>query len=187
MLFREGEQLTGIYFILEGSMKVHKHWGDDKELIVRFARNGQIVGHRGLGNDNLYPVSATALEKTSLCFLEKDFFDASLKVNQELLFNLMIFFANELKESERNMRDLMHLPVKNRIARALLSLKQHFGADADNAIDFPISRQDLASYVGTSYETLFRMMTEMTDEGSLTILDKKRLLINEEKLKLLVS
>ena len=55
-IFHEGDKVTGIYFVYEGKVKVHKKWGDDKELIVRFANQGAIVGHRGLGTDNTYPV-----------------------------------------------------------------------------------------------------------------------------------
>src|SRR5262245_56422826 len=65
-LFLEGEKVTGIFFVSHGTVKVHKKWGE-KELIVRFAKKGDIVGHRGLGNELDYPVSATALEASSVC------------------------------------------------------------------------------------------------------------------------
>ncbi|RYD86525.1 MAG: cyclic nucleotide-binding domain-containing protein, partial [Sphingobacteriales bacterium] len=48
-LFREGDPVTGIYFLYNGSVKIHKQWTAGKELILRFARTGDIVGHRGLG------------------------------------------------------------------------------------------------------------------------------------------
>ncbi len=79
LLFSEGDKVAGIYFIYSGKVKVHKKWGDDKELIVRFARNGDIVGHRGLGSDVLYPVSATTLEATDVCFIDLDFFCLYIK------------------------------------------------------------------------------------------------------------
>ena len=116
----EGEKVTGVYFVYDGAVKVHKKWGE-KELIVRFAKKGDIVGHRGLGNDIYYPVSATAIEPSVVCFIDIDFFMASLKVNQEFLFQLMMFFAEELKVSERKMRNLAHMPVKGRVAQALLT------------------------------------------------------------------
>lgn len=173
VLFNEGDEMRGIYFIYKGTMKVHKRWGDDKELIVRFAKDGQIVGHRGLGKNNFYPVSATALERTTVCYLDNDFFYSSLKVNHEFLFELMMFFAAELKESEKNMRNLAHMTVKDRIAQALITLREKFGVDENNFIDISLTRQDLASFVGTSYETLFRMMNEMMEEGIIRIEDKK--------------
>src|SRR5215213_4057508 len=68
-LFKEGEEVTGIYFLVSGKAKVHKKWGEDKELIVRFAGAGDILGHRGLGKESIYPVSATAIEPVTTCFI----------------------------------------------------------------------------------------------------------------------
>jgi CRP-like cAMP-binding protein len=183
MLFRENDELDGIYFVYEGLFKVHKHWDEGKELIVRFARSGDIVGHRGLGKDPYFPVSATAMENSTVCFVPVDFFLSTLKVNHDFLFKLMMFYAAELKESERNMRNLAHMPVKGRIAQALLLLHEKFGSDVDGSIDINISRQDLSSYVGTSYETLFRMLNELIAEEAIKT-DEKRIIINDfEKLK----
>ena len=78
MLFTEGNDLKGMYFINKGLVKVHKKWGDDKELILRIAGDGDIVGHRGLGSDLIYPVSGTALEPTEVCFVDLDFFNSAL-------------------------------------------------------------------------------------------------------------
>lgn len=46
-IFNEGDPVTGIFFIYSGTAKVHKKWDSGKELIVRFARRGAILGHRG--------------------------------------------------------------------------------------------------------------------------------------------
>ena len=43
------------YFVYEGKVKVHKHWDEEKELIIRFAKEGDIFGHWGLGNDLIFP------------------------------------------------------------------------------------------------------------------------------------
>jgi CRP/FNR family transcriptional regulator len=181
-LFNEGEALKGVYFINEGTVKVHKQWGD-KELILRFARKGAIAGHRGLGGDMLYSVSATALQPVNVCYVDLDFFKSTMKVNHDFMYELMMFFASELKESERNMRNLVHMPVKGRIAQALITLKEKFGVKEDGSIDIELSRQDFASFVGTTYETVFRMLNELVenkllkvDGRNITILDKEKLL-----------
>jgi CRP-like cAMP-binding protein len=182
ILFGEGTAMTGIYFVFTGMFKVHKRWGDEKELIVRFAKAGDIIGHRGLGKDTIFPVSATAMEPSVVCFVELDFFLSTLKVNDDLLFQLMMFYASELKESEKHMRNLAHMSVKGRIAVALLTLQEKFGKDDANFINIVMSRQDLSSFVGTSYETLFRLMNEYTSEGIIQVEDKKIRIENEEKL-----
>jgi CRP-like cAMP-binding protein len=178
---KEGETVAGVYFVYEGAVKVHKQWGE-KELIVRFAKKGDIVGHRGLGNDTFYPVSATAIEPSIVCFIEIEFFLTSLKVNQDFLYQLMMFFAEELKVSERKMRNLAHMPVKGRVALALLTLGEKFGVLPDGFIDLTLTKQDLASYTGATYETVFRVLNDLSEEKliklsgkNIGILDKQRL------------
>ena len=163
LLFREGDPVNGIYFIYTGKVKVHKHWGEEKELIVRFAQAGDIVGHRGVGSELIYPVSATALEPVTVCFIDLAFFTSTLKVNTAFLYELMLFFASELKVSERKMRDLAHMPVKGRLAQALITLHEKFGGNKDGIINMALSKQDLASYIGTTYETVFRMIQELVE------------------------
>src|ERR1700748_3063836 len=135
VIFREGDLVEGIYFVTSGTVKVHKKWGTEKELILRFARKGDIFGHRGLGQETDYPISATAIEPVSACFIDLDFFKASLKVNQEFMYGLLLFFADELQESERKMRNLAHMQVKGRLAQALLALQEKFGVTRDGLID----------------------------------------------------
>ncbi|MGZ3998565.1 MAG: Crp/Fnr family transcriptional regulator [Flavisolibacter sp.] len=182
LIFEEEKEVKGIYFVYEGTVKVHKHWGEDKELILRFAKEGNIIGHRGLGNELVYPVSGTAIEPTTVCFVDLDFFKASLKTNYDFLYELMQFFANELKESERNMRNLAHMTVKGRVAQALLTLEEKFGCTSEGSINISISRQDLASFAGTSYETVFRTLNELTNDSVISTSEKKIGIINQQAL-----
>ena len=185
MLFREGDPVKGIYFVYQGKLKVHKKWDEEKELIVRFAAEGDIVGHRGLGSDHFYPISATALEPATVCFIDLDFFHASLKTNYGFIYSLLMFYATELKESEKNMRNLAHMPVKGRVAHALLRLKDKFGYDKDGAIAIALSRQDLASYAGTTYETVFRIINELVRENIIYASLRSIIITDHEKLMML--
>ena len=166
----------------DGKVKVHKKWGADKELILRIAGKGSLFGHRGLGKVNVYPISATALEPVTYCFIDMDFFMATLKVNHDFAYQLMMFFATELQESERNMRNLAHMSVKGRLAEALLMLHGKFGTNTDGNIDIALSRQDLASLAGTTYETVFRILAELTQDEILAVSNKDITIINYEKL-----
>ena len=181
-IFLEGDTVNGMYFIFSGLVKVHKKWSDNKELILRFAKDGAIVGHRGLGGDTIYPVSATVLAASDICFVDLEFFMATLKVNPDYLFDLMMFFAAELKESEKRMRNIAHMNTKGRIGQSLLTLQDKFGTDADGYINIEISRQDLASYTGTTYETLFKIMNELAEENAIQIDSKRTKLLDKTKL-----
>jgi CRP/FNR family transcriptional regulator len=182
VIFREGEPVKGVYFVYEGKVKVHKQWGNDKELIIRFAKKGSIFGHRGLGSNLVYPVSATALEPCVVCFIDIEFFNATLKVNNEFAYTLMLFFADELQESERKMRNLAHMPVKGRVAQALISLREKFGLTAEGFIDIELTRQDLASYAGATYETVFRIINDLVQDKMIKLSGKSIMIIDDLRL-----
>ena len=182
LIFREGQPVTGIYFVTGGTVKVHKKWGTEKELILRFAQKGDIFGHRGLGQEAIYPISATAIEPVNACFIDLAFFQASLKVNQDFMYGLLLFFAAELQESERKMRNLAHMQVKGRIAQALLTLQEKFGRDPEGFIQLALSRQDLASLVGATYETVFRIINELVQEELIRLAGKHIAVISPAKL-----
>jgi CRP-like cAMP-binding protein len=181
-LFNEGDPVTGIYFIYSGVAKVHKRWGEDKELILRFAKQGDITGHMGLGGDPVYPVSATAIEAGIVCFVAIDFFESTLNINHRLARQLIGILANDLQESEKRMRNLAHMPVKGRVAQALLTLKTQFGINAEGHLNIELSRQDLASFTGAAYESLFRVMNEMLEEQVISVRGKSISITDEPAL-----
>ena len=164
LIFEEGQIVKGIYFVYSGTVKVHKKWGSEKELIIRFARKGSIFGHRGLGMDHHYPISATAMEPVTACYIDLEFFQATIRVNPSFTQGLLLFFADELQESEKKMRNLAHMQVKGRVAQALLQLREQFGVTAEGYLGLTLSRQDLASLVGATYETVFRTINELAQE-----------------------
>jgi CRP-like cAMP-binding protein len=179
VIFSEGDPVTGIYFVYEGNVKVHKKWGADKELIIRFANKGAIFGHRVLGKHAThYPISATALEPGIICYVDMEFFEATLKVNPQFLYEMMLFFADELQEAEHKMRNLAHMPVKGRVAQALISLKNQFGTNSEGHINVELTRQDLASYAGATYETVFRVVNELIHEKLINTNGKKITIVN---------
>jgi len=173
VIFSEGSPVEGIFFLIEGAVKVYKQWAEQRELIVRFAKAGDVLGHRGLGGDNLYPISATSLEDTRACYIPNDFLEATLLTNPAFTYRLMHLYANELQKAEKRMRDMALMEVKGRIALALLEIADLFGTDDEKYIAIPITRQDIASYAGTTYETVFKFFTELVIQNILSTIGKR--------------
>lgn len=180
VLFREGDPATGFYFIHEGKVKVHKQWGDEKDLIIKIAAEGNVLGHRGIGVNQSYPVTATALEAGSACFIITAFFRTTLQVNSELSYQMMMLYAHELQAAEHSMRNMAHMDVKGRIAEALLKLQEIFGLDETGHINSSMTKQEIASYAGTTYETLFKVLNEWAQDKVLEV-SGKHIRIRKEK------
>ena len=186
-IFSEGEKVSGIYFLFRGAVKIHKQWKEGKELIFRFVAAGDIMGHRGLGAAQIYPVSATALTDTKACFIKNDFLEASLRTNPGFTLVLMHFYADELQKAETRMHNRASWEAKARIAHSLLELDALFGRDEENYISVPISRQDIASYAGTTYETVFKVLKELGQDGLIGTSAKSIRLEDPEKLKSIIE
>jgi CRP-like cAMP-binding protein len=174
LIFKEGEPVKGMYFVIEGVVKVHTHWIDEKELIIRFAKENDIIGHRGLStHSDVYPISATTLTNSTICFLDLPFFYSTLKVNLSFMYDFMMFFADELSLSEQRMRDLAHMPVKERVIKTLLTIEKKFGVNEEGFINFDVSRQDIAAYTGAAYETVYKLLAEFSNSGLIKTEGKK--------------
>jgi len=179
-IFKEGEKVNGIYFLYSGAAKVHKQWVAEKELIIRFTKQGDILGHRGFGTSEFYPVSATALAPSKACFITNSFLETILKADHAFTYRLMQFYSFELQKAEMRMRNLALMEVKGRIAETLLEILEVYGTDKGGHIAVPVTRQDIAAYSGTTYETVFKFLRLLTKAKAISSIGKS-IKINDEK------
>ncbi|ANH81304.1 transcriptional regulator [Niabella ginsenosidivorans] len=180
VIFREGDAVKGIFFLETGKVKIHQHWGREKELIIGFAKPGDMIGYRGLGKDKLQHSSATALEPTEVAFITTRLLETTITLNPRLSYALINFYANELQLTETRMRNMALMEVKGRIAENLLLLSHQFGINTKGFINITLTKQDLAAYTGTTYETLSRTLQELK-AGKLIKTEGKYIGILKEK------
>jgi CRP-like cAMP-binding protein len=102
--------------------------------------------------------------------------------NAEVAHDLFISLSKALSNTEQQMATLALKPVRERLADALLLLKKVYGKEAPEPFSISLSRENLASLVGTAKETVIRFLSEFKEEGMvdtkgslITILDAKRL------------
>ncbi|APY12621.1 transcriptional regulator [Seonamhaeicola sp. S2-3] len=168
----EGAPVNGLFFILQGKVKVFRTGINGKEQIVRFAKNGEIIGHRGFGTEEYYPIGAIALEDTALCYFSKESLQKGLRENSEFTYNLMLFYANELNRSESKVKSLSQMTVRERVVDTLLYINRKFG-NLNGFLNLPLSRKEYADYAGTSEEQVIRVFSALKKEGLISASGKK--------------
>ncbi len=158
-IFKQGDKVEGIHIIEKGNVKVGILYKDHPERILRLAGPNKLLGHRGIANNN-YPITATALTDCEVLFLPNSIFISLLKANPDLSLFLINFFADEIRDSEERLINLIQLEVKERMACVLVVLAESFGFCKDNPtkLAYTLSRTDFASFVGTTYETIIRTL-----------------------------
>lgn len=183
IIFNEGGHPLGLFCVNDGKVKLEHTGMDGKEQIVRMAKGGDVLGYRALLSSERYNASAVALDDTNVCFVPKETFFNVLKSNPTLSLEIIKMLSTELRKAEQTITDIAQKPVRERMAEALLFLKETYGYEADGkTIDVVLSREDIANLVGTATETAIRLLSEFKKDGIVESAGKKIRIINTEKL-----
>jgi len=176
-IFQAGDQVKGLFIISKGKVKVTKTVENNEQLILRLASDGMILGHRGFNGDWKYPVSAIALTDVLVKFLPIDIFNMIAKTNARFTYQILMFFADELKKTEDS---VAHLQVKNRISRFIYRNYEAFGYESKKSrkLSYTIPRKDLAIQAGTTYESTIRVLSQLAKEKVIEM-DGKELIISD--------
>ena len=183
IVFREGNHPRGVFVVNSGKVKIFKLGSSAREQIVRLARPGDIVGYRSLISGEPYFATAETLEDTVLCFISRNTLYNLIETNPDLAMNLMKLLSHDLATAEKRMVELVQKPVRERMAEALLVLKEIYGLDDDGrTLNVRLTREDIASFVGTTTETAIRVLSEFKDEKLIALEKKKIILLNIPRL-----
>ena len=102
-IFSEGDLVRGIYVICSGKVKVLLKTSKGKENIIRIAGPGQVLGHRGFSDNMVYPITGKTLIESEIAYIPNEDFFKLIRVNKDLAYYMMMFFADELLRSEQKL------------------------------------------------------------------------------------
>ncbi len=168
----EGAPVNGLFFVLKGKVKVFRTGIHGREQIVRFAKEGEIIGHRGFGTEEYYSIGAMALEDTVLCYFSKGNLQNVLYKYPEFTYDMMLFYANELNKSESKVKSLSQMTVRERVIDTLLYIYRKFG-DHRGFFNVALSRKEYADYAGTTEEQVIRVFSILKKENLIISRGKK--------------
>jgi CRP-like cAMP-binding protein len=183
-VFIQGNISFGIYFILSGRIKIVASGKDGKEAILRLCSSGDVIGHCNVFNNEAYTASAITQEDCLISFMGKEHFLQAFDKYPRITLNLISQLSKSMGHSEVKNIELIHKNVRERFTGLLITLQNTYGVkEGDHTrLDIKLTREEMASMIGTTHETLARLMTELKNEGILEEKNKIIYIINEEKL-----
>lgn len=168
----EGAPVHGLYFVRKGKVKVAKTGLNGKEQIIRFARHGEIVGHRGFGASQFYQINAVALEASILCTFSTATMYEMLQTMPSLTYDLMLIYAEELNSTETKVKKFAQMTVREKVIDALLYINRKFG-QLNGFLNIQLSRKEIADFAGTTEEQVIRIISALKKEGLLNASGKR--------------
>lgn len=183
ILFHEGGNATGIFFLTSGKVKISKLDITGNERIIRLSKEGDILGFRTLLSNEKYPCSATSLEDSTACFIPIEIFYKLMENNFNLSKKILKLLSEELAVADQKLTNNVNKPVKEKIAGALLNILGVYGFEDDNTtINAALKRSDIANIVGATTETVVRNLTLLKDDEIIGYKGKKIRILNYKKL-----
>lgn len=166
VLFYEGNPVHGLHCIYAGKVKLYKTTPDGKRLTVRIADPGDQLGHLALFTKQPYSATGEMLEDSTACFVDRKVMPALMAKSPEATWAIINCLATELANARNRATDIAYLSVRERIAGMLLQLKARYGKPEDGGVrlDIVLSREDLAEIVGTTKESLVRVLSDFRQE-----------------------
>jgi CRP/FNR family transcriptional regulator, anaerobic regulatory protein len=166
--FYEGDAAEHLFEVVEGVLKLYKLLPDGRRQITGFAYPGQWVG---IGFCNCYAYTAEAVTEATLARYPRARLEALYDEVPGLARRILSMTASELAVAQDQMLLLGRKSATEKIASFLLRLSQQAeerGDDPDD-LSLPMSRTDIADYLGLTIETTCRVLTQFCREGIIEI------------------
>ncbi len=181
LVFSEGEKPKRLYYINNGKVKTFRTNTYGKSFITGIHQARDFVGIQAVLKDRPYEESAAAIEDSEISFIPKEEFLELLNNNRDFMARFIKMLTSDIAEKEEQLISLAYNSIRKRVADALIKLNRQYQAAGDCKID--ILREDLASIVGTTKESISRMLTDFKSEnlidvdsnGRITVLDEEHL------------
>jgi len=183
-VFTEGTYPSGIYFVVKGKVKKYKTLNDGKEQIIYLYTEGELLGYAAFLSEERYPDSAATLTESSIGFISKEELVRLLHQHNELSKMLLKNLSHEFGVMVNFIAIFTHKSVRERVALALLILKEKFtdSVNEKNEVQIDLTREDLANIVGTAVETLVRLLHDFKEEALIQTEGRKIIIKDKHKL-----
>lgn len=181
-IFTEGSSADTLFFVNEGKIKLYKYNKDGKEQILHILSEGDFFGELDLLKTSKYKFNSKAIDNVKICTLTKKEVTNIIMKNPKIGIKLLESVGQRLSAIESLAQNLSTNDVDARIAYLLINLLDKYAVKGTEhtTINLPITREDMANYIGVTRETISRKLKKFEDEGIIKLISTKKILVLDE-------
>ena len=173
-IYQNGNASDALYIVRRGRVKIYRISESGKEQILRILNPGDFTGELALFNESVHDAFASALVDTDICMIKRNDLQNLLLKYPNISMKILSELSHRLAQSETQTTRATER-VELRIALFLVESMDH--NSKSDVITLPMSKKDLASYLGTTPETISRKLLEFEDAGLIKQLSNKSIKI----------
>lgn len=172
-----------VYVILSGSVKVHALRPDGTEVVLAVLGGGEVLGEMSVADSLGRSASVVTLEETSLLWIDRRTFRASVASSPALARNLSEILSKRVRLANARLISLASLDVPGRVASQLLSLAREYGQETPEGTRIPmrLTQADIAALVGASRVSVNQALGQFRKRGAISIARDGRVSVHDEE------
>ncbi len=179
-IYEKGERSNQLFLILKGLVKTHIIDINGKELITGLYKPEDFLGFTSFDKSIPFNESATALEKTEVVGISKEYLKDILQENQKVSLELMNLLTDNLSEVKKQLMRMAYSSVRKKTASTIIRFAELMDKNPEMAIR--ISRNDLAANAGIAPESLIRTLSDFRKKELIAIEGRTIRILNLEAL-----
>jgi len=185
-VFAQEEMTTSFYNLLEGVLRPYKLLPDGRRQIVGFALPGDFLG---MTTSARHSFSADAIGPVAVCQFSQPAFVRFIENKPHLLRRINELTVRELSQAQDHMVLLGRRSADEKVAAFLLGWRERLVSlkGASDTVPLPMSRQDIADYLGLTIETVSRTFTKLERHGVIEIIHGGISLLDPAKVEALAA
>ncbi len=183
-LYRAGDEMTSLYTVKTGAFKANIDSVDGQKNIVGFFMPGELMGLDGIASGQ-YQCDMIALSYAHVCQLSYREFEQVAEKFPVLRQEILSISSTHMTTAQKMLMFIGKRPVEERLAMFLISISQRFKARglSESRFQLPMSRHDIANYLGMAPETISRQFKKLQDQGLVSIQNRDLTISNAAALR----
>lgn len=187
-LFLQGDSLQTVFFIISGKVKIYRNDEAGREQVVTVLQTGDMFPHVGFFSTGTYPAHAVMIESGEMLTLSTARFRQLIESTPTLCLKLLAVIEHKYMELQSRLAEMVMHDTHGRLVRMLTRLAQMHGEPREGRVrlNISITNQELANMIGTSRETVNRMLNQLKREGAVEMGGDQHLMLDVGKLEQLL-
>jgi CRP/FNR family transcriptional regulator len=179
----EGEKINSFKYLKEGLVKLYRRTLTGKEQVITITRPFEFVSNMSIFSEERYKYSVSALEDSVVCAVSLDFIKNLFLKNGAFAMALLTKIS---KINDKIINQTLDLRQKNLIGRVAFVML-YFAKEIYNTrvFDLPVSRKEIADYIGMSTANVIRTLSDFKREGIIKVFGKTIEIVDISKLEML--
>jgi CRP/FNR family transcriptional regulator len=175
-VFSEGDDADSVYEVVRGMLRLCKILPDGRRQITGFLSAGQFLG---LAPEGICVYTAEAITEVTLCRYKRTAFDRLIDEVPGFAKRVLAVASHELSAAQNQMLLLGRKAALEKVASFLLMMVEQAVDDGDEAIGLPMTRSDIADYLGLTIETVSRTLTRLKHDRLIALPSPDRIEIRD--------